>query len=399
MDLNPLHVLHGWAGAADWSRPRLDAAARRLSSADVRTLVERATPDRLVPHSRHRVSVVIPCFNYGRYLPAAVGSALSQRGVDVEIVVVDDCSTDDSAAVAESLAARYERVHVLRNLKNQGQGQTFNNGLDAATGDFVVRLDADDLLTPGSLARAVALFEANPEVGLVYGHPRHFAAPLPPAPRIGSVTWTVWDGDAWLEERCRRGVNCITTSEAMVRASVVDLTGGFDNRRLKFAQDLEWWCRIAAISDVGRVNDVDQALHRDHPGSLSVTSGGGYLTDLRERFIAFDCVFDAVSEQADGGADAVRLRALAHRTLALESLDYVAYQRDRGLPDPELVDDLLDFAQKADPAVTDSQQWVALQRQLARGGARSWDPAAALRVVRSRGRSELDYLRWTRAGL
>lgn len=95
------------------------------------------------------VSVVIPCFNYARYVPEAVGSVLEQRGVVVDIIIVDDCSTDDSLAVARGLADEHPQVQVLANAVNAGPVATFNRGLAQARGEFLVRLDADDLLTPG----------------------------------------------------------------------------------------------------------------------------------------------------------------------------------------------------------------------------------------------------------
>ena len=153
-----------------------------------------------------RVSVIIPCYNYGHFLSESVSSALSQEGVEPEVIVVDDASTDDSAAVAERLAAQDSRVTVVRHLRNTGHVVAFNDGLAAAAGEFVVRLDADDLLTPGSLVRATALFDAYPEVGLVYGHPRHFTEHSPPTPRLAMRGWSIWSGADWVAERCRRGV-------------------------------------------------------------------------------------------------------------------------------------------------------------------------------------------------
>ncbi len=117
------------------------------------------------------VTVVIPCYNYARYLPAAVASALSQHAADVDVIVVDDRSTDDSLAVARELADADARVRVIAHESNAGPVQTFNDGLAAARGEFLVRLDADDMLTPGSLRRALAVMQHFPSVGLAYGHP------------------------------------------------------------------------------------------------------------------------------------------------------------------------------------------------------------------------------------
>ena len=197
------------------------------------------------------VSVIIPCFNYARFLPTSVRSALSQTGVEVDVVIVDDASTDGAVDVARRLAAEHPAVRVLAHETNQGPATTFNDGLELASGEFLVRLDADDMLTPGALARATALARAYPSVGLVYGHPRHFDNE-PPPPRTAVRSWTVWPGRQWLADRCRNGLNVITAPEVVMRSSVVERVGG--QQPLVYSHDLEMWMRIAAFSDVGRVD-------------------------------------------------------------------------------------------------------------------------------------------------
>jgi glycosyltransferase involved in cell wall biosynthesis len=103
------------------------------------------------------VSVVVPTFNCAPYLPRAIDSVLAQEGVSVELLVVDDGSTDDTRAV---LAARYgdrPEVRVLRHEVNRNQGAARNTGLDAARGEHVFFLDADDWIDPGALRRLTEL--------------------------------------------------------------------------------------------------------------------------------------------------------------------------------------------------------------------------------------------------
>src|SRR3954451_22899935 len=126
-------------------------------------------PENLAP--RPTVSVVIPCYKYGRFLPACVRSILDQEGVDVRVLIIDDASPDDSAQMALALAAADERVEVRVHEVNKGHIATYNEGLLGwADGDYSVLISADDLLTPGALARATAVMEADPKVGFVYGH-------------------------------------------------------------------------------------------------------------------------------------------------------------------------------------------------------------------------------------
>ncbi len=111
------------------------------------------------------VSVVIPAYNCAAYIREAVDSALGQSRVPDEIIVVDDGSTDGTHRVL----AEYEApVRVIRQV-NAGESAARNTGLRAARGDLIAFLDGDDTFTTGSIARRIEIFEASPEVGVVYG--------------------------------------------------------------------------------------------------------------------------------------------------------------------------------------------------------------------------------------
>jgi hypothetical protein len=368
---------------------------RQYGIAAVKALVRPPVPG-VAPGRRPKVSVIVPCYNYGHFLPASVGSALSQQDVSPEVVIVDDASTDDSAAVAAAMARDDERVTVIRHQRNTGHVVAFNDGFAAATGDFIVRLDADDLLTLGSLARAVALFDAFPGVGLVYGHPRHFSSEEPPEGRVGVRGWTVWSGPDWVAERCRKGVNCITTPEAMIRANVMRSVGGL-NTSLRFAQDMEMWLRTAAVSDVGRVDGPDQALHRDHASSMSATTGSGHLLDLAERRAVFEVLFAGPGGRLPQAAE---LHQAARRALAAEALSGACHAYDRGHTDTEDVAGYIEFALATLPEADQLPQWRALRRRR-RVGPRiaRVPPVFTATVILRRLRWEYTYRRWQRTGL
>lgn len=352
----------------------------------------RVRPQALAATDRPTVTVVIPCFNYARYLPVAVESALSQGGVDVDVVIVDDCSTDDSLAVAHRLEAQNASVKVLAHEVNQGPVATFNDGLRLVSGQFLVRLDADDLLTPNSLQRATALARRYPSVGLVYGHPVHFASDVP-APRQGVRSWTVWPGRHWLADRCRTGLNVITAPEAVMRTSLVERLGG--QLELAHTHDMEMWLRIAAFSDVGRVNGPDQAWHREHDDSLSARKVD-YLKDLRERWLAFDTLF---AGPAGDLAEAPALRRLAHRAIAREALRRASYLYDRGRVDDALVRELREVASEVAPFDAVADEWRGLDRRMELGTdrvrRRPWSIGA---VIQRRLEHEINSRLWTRTG-
>lgn len=337
------------------------------------------------------VSVVVPCYNYGRFLAEAVGSALDQTGVLVDVVVVDDASTDDSRAVAARLAAADPRVTVVAHQVNRGPVDTFNDGLARASGEFLVRLDADDLLTPGSLARSVAVARAYPSVGLVYGHPLHFTDARRPA-RSRVRRWTVWPGRQWLRDRCTDGCNVITSPEVLMRTSVVTRVGG--QRPLAHTHDMEMWLRLAAFADVAYVAGADQAWHRDHPASMSAREVDD-ATDFRERVAAFD---ELAAGVAGDLPEMPALRAAAHRALVRQALRACRYEVARGRRDPERVRVLRARALALEPRLAASARWRRLDAAL---GTAPGPVGRALGLVRASAVRVEDVRRahrWTRTG-
>jgi cellulose synthase/poly-beta-1,6-N-acetylglucosamine synthase-like glycosyltransferase len=306
---------------------------------------------------------VIPCFNYAQYLPAAIDSALSQEGVKVDVVVVDDASTDDSLAIARRIADADPRVRALANDANCGAVETFNRGLSAARGEFLVRLDADDLLTPGALARAVAVMQQTPSVGLVYGHPLHFDGDELPVPRTESDSWTIWRGSDWLAARCLDGTTTTTTPEVVMRRSVVDVVGG--QKPLAHTHDMEMWLRIAAHADVAYINGADQAWHREHPGSLS-TLAEDPLIILGEIRDAFDVLFGDAPIPIRHSAT---LLSSARLAVARDAVDQALRLVDRGETGGRAAA-LRDFALACSAEIRDDRRWQRLERALASGGGR-----------------------------
>lgn len=369
-------------------------AGRLVRQARVRAPATGQARDR-----KPRVSVIIPSYNYARFLTDAVKSALAQEGVEPEIIVVDDASTDDSAAIAERIARVDPRVRVIRNRQNMGHDKTFNIGYAMASGEYIVRLDSDDLLTPGSLSRSVALFEKFPRVGLVYGHPRHFTAGVPDEARTAVRCWSIWSGEDWVAERCRTGANCITTPEVMIRASVMQFAGPLSTT-LRYAQDMEMWLRIASVSDVGRVDGPDQAFHRDHPASMTGKSGMygkyGILFDAAERRAVFETFFSGIGGRLPKAAE---LHPMARAALADEVLGEACRAYERGRTGSIDVQEYIDFASSTYPQVPDLPNWRALQRRR-RVGARiaAVPPLFTGSVVRRRLRWEISYRRWQRTG-
>jgi glycosyltransferase involved in cell wall biosynthesis len=333
------------------------------------------------------VTVVVPCYNYGRYLPAAVGSALTQPGVEVEVIVIDDASTDGSADTARRLAIADDRVRAIVHDRNQGHIATYNEGLLEAAGEYVVLLSADDMLTPGALRRSAGLMESHRSVGFVYGLPIEFVNVPPPARERGG-SWTVWRGEEWLRRRCRTGRNCILSPEVVMRTSVQRTLGGY-SPQLPHSGDLEIWLRAAAISDVGRVNGPPQAYYRVHDRNMHMTTYRGAVTDLEARLAAFERALTDAGSQLSNREE---LLAVARRAIATAALDGALSARGASSSVTEPVEAYLAFARKTWPCIQATRRWHLVVRLV------SWDRLSARpprsAILASRFLDARDRVRW-----
>jgi glycosyltransferase involved in cell wall biosynthesis len=170
-----------------------------------------------------RVDVVIPCYNYARYLPQCVASVLGQQTIDARALIIDDCSSDDTPRIATALAAADARVEFRRHI------DTYNEGLlEWANGDYVLLFSADDVLTPGALARAVDAMEAHPEVGMAYGAEVTFEDKLPALPPTdrGRAPYDIIAGRDLIETCCISADNPVGPT-AVLRTSLQRIVGGY----------------------------------------------------------------------------------------------------------------------------------------------------------------------------
>ncbi len=206
------------------------------------------------------VSVVIATYNYAHYLRAAVESALRQSFPSLEVVVVDDGSTDATPHVVRPLLSdprvRYERT------AHGGVAAAKNAGVRLARAPLVAFLDADDVWMPSKLARQAALFRADPGLGVAYTrrwlideHGRRLEYQQPPLFR-GRV----------LDQLFR--TNFVTFSSAMVRRAVLDEAGPFDEG-LALAVDYDLWLRVALRH---RFDYVDEPLVEYRTGHANLSS-------------------------------------------------------------------------------------------------------------------------------
>jgi glycosyltransferase involved in cell wall biosynthesis len=210
------------------------------------------------------VSVIIPTYNRANLVSDAIASVMAQSFQDLEIIVADDGSTDDTAAVV----ARFgDRIRYLP-LPHRGQpAATRNAGLAIATGEYVAFLDSDDLFLPDKLARQVPVLKANPDIGLVYSNGYYFDTD--PTKAVGEALdgLAAPSGNVFGELLC--GNFIMTPALALMRRSVVQSAGGFDESHEFIAvEDYALWLRIALQSKMQFVAGNVAAIRR-HNQNLS----------------------------------------------------------------------------------------------------------------------------------
>jgi hypothetical protein len=206
------------------------------------------------------VTVVVTCFNYGRYLPESVGSVLEQTFTDFELIIVDDGSTDDSLAVARGLAVRDERITVITQ-PNAGQPAIPRNlAISRARGRYIVCLDADDRLGANVLERCKAELDADPRAAMSWARLQE----------VGGTN-TLHDHPDWSIERLttRNYVPCTT----MFRREAWEAAGGY-NTNVRGYEDWDLWLGIAEAGFTGRAAHGAVWYYRLHGAGLFEASKG-----------------------------------------------------------------------------------------------------------------------------
>ena len=189
-----------------------------------------------------RVSVVLPCFNTAAYLGEAIDSILGQTLQDLELIVVDDASTDASADIAR--ACRDPRVRFTSLASNSGYPVAMNHGLALVRSPYVARMDADDTCRPTRLAVQVELLDREPRLTLV-GSEWYLVTPggrVHERPAPGEPEARDWLEESW--QSLYDGTRRFNDPSAVARTQAVREAGGYRTYQ-RSVQDLDLWLRLA----------------------------------------------------------------------------------------------------------------------------------------------------------
>jgi glycosyltransferase involved in cell wall biosynthesis len=209
-----------------------------------------------------KVTVLLPVYNGGNLVRTAIDSVLTQTFEDFELLVIDDCSTDDSAAIVGSYDDA--RIRLIRNEQNLGQVATLNRGIHEARGTYVARLDQDDVCLPRRLERQVALLDGEPELAVV-------------------GTWMdllddeghlIWELRETIDDKAEFAFLILTNQlplahpTVMFRVEPVRALDGYDASH-RLAEDQDLWRRLALAGFGARVVREPLVRYLVHSGQQS----------------------------------------------------------------------------------------------------------------------------------
>lgn len=195
------------------------------------------------------VTVLLPVYNAGPYLAETIESILAQTLTDFELLIIDDCSTDDSLTVAQRYAAQDTRVTVLANERNRGRAYADNRGHGLARGRYIAKMDADDIALPHRLQTQADFLSATPQVGLTSSYLQAFGAshalyeyPLLPDEVRSFLLFNMPVGNPGVFFRRE----LLTQFSLDYDESILDT----------FGEDYEWVARVARVAAIQNLPEV-----------------------------------------------------------------------------------------------------------------------------------------------
>lgn len=224
-----------------------------------------------------KVTVIMPCFNHGEFLTDSVNSILRQTHADLELIIVDDCSTDHSAAAIQRLADGDKRIRALRHEHNQGLSRSRNDALRVASGEFIAFCDSDDLWQPDKLSEQLELLRRNPEYALTYcdtwiidgkgSQTGQRFSDLFPLPKVAS--------GLLFDDLVRR--NFINIQSVLMRRECMEVEPAFDER-IELVQDWWYWIKLSHRHRF-LYSDKPMASYRVHSRSTNLLQKRDYCVN------------------------------------------------------------------------------------------------------------------------
>lgn len=216
--------------------------------------------------SQPLVTIVTPSFNQGRFIKRTIESVLNQTYPNIQYIVMDGGSTDDTKAILHS----YQNKFYWVSEPDQGQTHAINKGLKMAKGEIIAYLNSDDVLMPDAVAKIVAYFAENPKCDLVYGNADYIDEN---DHVIGQYNTTNYSFERLMQD-------CMICQPATFwRKSIADLAGPFDEK-IQYAMDYEYWLRIGSLGGHIQFLPEKLAASRLHDATKTLTARTKIFKDI-----------------------------------------------------------------------------------------------------------------------
>lgn len=216
-----------------------------------------------------QISIIIPVYNRPIELSRAILSVLNQSYADFELIIVDDCSSDNTFNIATKFSENDHRVKILRNIANGGACISRNNGIFAANNKYIAFLDSDDQWLPNYLMEMVNLIHTNPDCGAFYSD-------IGLLNNEGQITPTNTpygiEGD--ISSKIFENMYLCTPTTLIVLREIALLVGGFDTEFTKGCNDDEFCIKIALNTRIKYLNKILAIFHIDAVNRISTNPIG-----------------------------------------------------------------------------------------------------------------------------
>ena len=216
------------------------------------------------------VSIIIPCYNQGQYLAESIGSVLASDYQELEIIVVDDGSTDpETLALLERLD--YPKTRLIRQ-ENRGLASARNSGIAAANGEYILPLDADDRIGAQYISQAVAALESDSKRGIVYCQVEKFGAE--------QGAWRLDRFSKW-----RMGLGNVIFCSALYRRTDWQQVGGYDETLQRGWEDWDFWLSLLELGRSVHCLAMTGFYYRKQSSSMAAGMGHELKARLHYRML------------------------------------------------------------------------------------------------------------------
>lgn len=206
------------------------------------------------------VTIICLCYNQQEFVLESLDSVINQDYKNIELIIVDDCSTDNSKSIIENWLADNPDISLIANTTNLGITKAFNQALQLANGDYIIDLAADDILVPNCVRLQINAFENShyKNLGVVYGN----AALITEKGLFHSYYFDVGSDKKAIQKRATgdiyqsilAGGNSICSVSSMIKKTVFDTLNGYDEN-LAY-EDLDFWIRAARVYDFDFIDSI-----------------------------------------------------------------------------------------------------------------------------------------------